>query len=124
MDFDDTLLTLEYGLWDAMTAPTGRDAYFRERLLDDGGLTVMEPLCMIDRETCLKEAAAAPPVLEYDIESPRVIRLTEDSGLVVYHMTHRREGQPTLAGGVTSVYVRRDGKWWLAYHQVTPYGER
>jgi hypothetical protein len=123
MDFAETLISLEYELWTAMTAPARRESFFRERLLDEGGLTVMEPLCMIDRETVIKEAAAAPPVLEFRIDEPRVIRLTDDSGLVVYHMTHRREGQPNRAGGVTSVYVRREGTWWLAYHQVTPYGE-
>ena len=123
MDFADTLISLEHRLWNAMTAPTGREAFFRERLLPDGGLTVTEPLCMIDRDTVLKEAAAAPPVREFRIDDPRVIRLTGDSGIVVYHMTHRREGEPTRAGGVSSVYVRRDGTWWLAYHQVTPYGE-
>ncbi|MFC5747183.1 DUF4440 domain-containing protein [Actinomadura rugatobispora] len=123
MDFAETLISLEYELWTAMTAPTRREAFFEERLIDEGGLTVMAPLCMIDRETVLKEAAAAPPVLEFELDDPRVIRQTDDSALVVYMMTHRREGHPKLVGGVTSAYLRRDGKWWLAYHQVTPYGE-
>lgn len=123
MGFDDTLLSLEFELWNAMTAPTDREAYFRERLTEDGGMTVMEPLCMVTRDQCLKEAAAAPRVVEFQIDDPRVLRLTDDSGMVIYTMSHRREGGPTLVGGVSSVYVRREDKWWLAYHQVTPYGE-
>jgi hypothetical protein len=124
MGFEDTLLSLEFELWNTMTASVDREAYFRERLIEDGGMTVMKPHGMMTRDACIKAAAEAPPVIDFRIDEPRVVRLTEDSGIVVYRMVHRREGQPTLAGGVTSVYVRREGRWWLAYHQVTPYGER
>lgn len=121
MSAEKELLELEFELWETMKADTGREAFFRERLIDDAMLTVLAPLEMMTRETCISEAAKAPAVIDFHLAEPRVISLTEDSAIVVYRMAHRRVGGEELAGGVASVYVRREGVWRLAYHQVTPY---
>ena len=45
----------------------------------------------------------------------------EDSAALVYVGTGHRDGDsPSFVGVMTSVYVRRDGRWRLAIYQQTP----
>ena len=47
--------------------------------------------------------------------------LTDESAVLVFRVTASREGRDhVFEAHAGSVYVHRDGRWQLAYHQHTP----
>ena len=62
----------------------------------------------------------APPWATFELIDPRVIELTDDSGVVVYRAKAQRAGEESYSAMMSSTFVRRDGRWLLAFHQQTP----
>jgi hypothetical protein len=60
---------------------------------------------------------------EVDFKEVRTVQLTEDVALLTYRVTarweHKESEYPALA---SSIYVKRDGAWRLAFHQQSPLG--
>jgi hypothetical protein len=78
------------------------------------------PYGIADRDTVLAALESSPELDGFQIKNPRVIKLTEDSGLIAYHMVQERRGMAPFEAAICSVYVRRAGQWRMAYHQQTP----
>jgi Domain of unknown function (DUF4440) len=122
MGMAETLLELEYKQWKMLSSDCGA-AFYRETLTDDSLMAVPSPYGVMSRDRIIREVEAAPPIVHYALHDPQVIRLGADSGVVVYRMTQQRRAQPRFAAAISSVYVRRDGQWQMAYHQQTPLDE-
>jgi hypothetical protein len=75
---------------------------------------------VIDRMTFLQALTHEQPWSSYRVGQSRTIQLTSDAATLVYRVTARRDGQPELAGLLTSVYVERADRWRLVLHQQTP----
>jgi hypothetical protein len=61
-------------------------------------------------------------VTNFEIVNPHVIRLTDDSALVVYVWsgTSTLKGQPLPATTLASTaWTKRDGRWRAVHHQQT-----
>jgi hypothetical protein len=115
---EQAVLTLEEEGWRALSSDAGAD-YYRTHLTDDA--LMVFPFGVLTREQSIEAIEAAPPWASYRIDEPRVVLLTEDSALVTYRATARREGDPTgYRAWITSVFVNRDGTWKLALHQQSP----
>jgi hypothetical protein len=71
------------------------------------------------KETILA-ALADQPWQSFHLESPEVIALSSESGIVVYRMSAQREGQDPYAALVSSLYIRCKGDFKLLLHQQTP----
>lgn len=112
----DHLLELEEKGWQALSSAEPTD-FCREWLADDAVMIV--PGMVIDRSAFLDAVAHEQPWASHRIEEPRVIQLTDDSAALVYRVKARRDGQPEFVGLLTSVYVRRAGRWRLSLHQQT-----
>ena len=115
----DHLLELEEQGWQALSSvgSVGSVEFCDEWLADDAVIIV--PGMVIDRTTFLEAVAHEQPWASHRIEA-RVVQLTDDSAALVYRVKAQRNGQPKFAGLMTSVYVKRTGRWQLALHQQTP----
>ena len=113
----DRLLELEEQGWQALSSAD--PIKFCDVWLADDAVMIV-PGMVIDRTTFLQAVAHEQPWASYLIEEPRVVQLTADSAALVYRVRARRDGQPEFAGLLTSVYVKRSGRWQLLLHQQTP----
>ena len=68
----------------------------------------------------VKSLADAPAWADYRIDDPRLVTVGEGAYALVYTGTGSRDGGDDFVGIMTSVYVRRDGGWRLAFYQQTP----
>lgn len=98
----------------------GDASYYRGRLTEDALMVFGGPVGTLTRERTVETIAAAPRWIEVRMSEPRLIRLSEDAVLLTYRAAARREGddEPYHAHA-SSVYVRRNGDWRLAFHQQT-----
>jgi hypothetical protein len=113
----DRLLELEEQGWQALSSP--EPVKFCDGWLADDAMMIV-PGMVIDRGTFLEAVAHEQPWESHRIEEPRVVQLTDDSAALVYRVKAQRDGQPEFSGLLTSMYVKRAGRWQLALHQQTP----
>jgi hypothetical protein len=116
-ELERTLLRLEHDGWQALSGDDG--ASFYQHLLSPHSLMVF-PGIVLSKERAVDEIEQAPPWAEFSIDDPQVVRLTEQSAVLTYSATARREGQPEYHALMSSIYVENGGAWKLAFHQQTP----
>ena len=112
-----TLLSLEEAGWWALIRGNGAD-FYEEYLTSDARMVL--PLGLLSREQSIAGVKASLPWASFRIEEPRVIVLTEGSAVLVYRATAQRAGQEPYSAWMSTVYVRTDGTWKMAFHQQTP----
>ncbi len=120
MSVHDALWQLESRFWEASAAGDA-DAY-RELLLDEALLVFPGPTGALDKQACVDAIGGSPArSLEYRLEDRREIALGADTVLLTYRGVALWEGADREAHDRRgSVFVRRNGAWKLAFHQVTP----
>ncbi|HWD40656.1 MAG TPA: nuclear transport factor 2 family protein [Fimbriimonas sp.] len=113
----DTILNLEKGFWEH-----GNDADFFKENFDDDGLNVIEPMGFIDKAGAVKMSSQAKPWKNVKMQDVHVQELTPDCVSLAYHGEGSQDGmdEPYRAT-ISSVYVRRDGKWRLALTSHQPW---
>lgn len=107
----DELLRIEHELG------TGDGDAYRRHLADDAVIVV--PGMVLDRDACIAAMDQSPGWDETDIADARVVELGPDAAALTYRWRSRR-GDATYEAAMSSVYVRREGRWQLALHQQTP----
>jgi len=111
---DDDLLTLEREFW------KGDAEFYRRRLSDHAVMVFPEPTGVLTRDQVLAAIGAAPRWADVQMDDPRLVALTNETAILTYKATARREGDATpYIALVSSVYVNGDGRWLLAFHQHT-----
>jgi hypothetical protein len=111
------LLNLEHQFW------KGDVAFYRQHLTHHAVMVFPEPAGVLTRDKILEAIASAPRWAEARIDEPCIADLTQESALVTYRATARRESDTKdYVALVSSVYVNQDGSWKLAFHQHTPGG--
>jgi hypothetical protein len=116
--FPDHLFTIERRLW------TNDAVFYKDNLTDDC-LLVFPETGVITRDVAVdairKENEDGRKWAEVDFSNIRKLRLAEDAALLTYRVTarwqHERFARTALA---SSLYIKRDGGWKLAFHQQTP----
>jgi hypothetical protein len=63
---------------------------------------------------------ASPGWDEASFEDRRLIGLSDDIALLTYRFSGKRGDDFDYAALMGSVYVKRDGRWQMAFHQQTP----
>jgi hypothetical protein len=114
VEWKDELIQTERRGWEALCSADA-EAYYRQHMTEDALMAF--PFGVMEREEALTAIAGADPWSSYEIRDPRVIPLGPDSGVVVYSVTARREGQDPFSAVLSSTFVRRGGGWKLAFHQ-------
>jgi hypothetical protein len=120
MSLETQLLDVEKRLW-------RNDAELYHDTLTETALLVFPETGVITRdvavEAILAENAEGRRWAEVNFEGVRSVQLTDDVALLTYQVTARWEHEeseyPALA---SSVYVKREGTWKLAFHQQSPLG--
>jgi uncharacterized protein (TIGR02246 family) len=118
MSLENELMRIERQLW------TNDAAIYAANLTDDTVLVFAETGVIRRREALAairQENAESRRWAETHFEDVVTLSLTPDVALLNYRVTarweHERESRVALA---SSVYVRRDRLWRLAFHQQTP----
>ena len=115
----DELINLEHAGWRSLCDGTG-DVFYGETMTNDGVMVLADGSVMT-RDDVVAALGEAPPWVSYELDEIRVVPIGEDSSALVYIGTGHRDGNaPSFVGVMTSVYVRRDGRWRLAIYQQTP----
>ena len=115
MDLERQLLNIEEQFWQG-----GAD-FYRNNLTDDSLMVFPEPVGVLTKDSTVDAIAASPRWAEVRFEGARLVQLADDVALVVYRATAHREGDASSYSAlVSSVYVRSDGSWKLAFHQQSP----
>ena len=110
------LLDLEHRGWRSLCDGTG--ATFYGDLMTDDGVMVLAHGVAMDRDQVVASLAEAPPWDRYEITDPRLVDIAGGAALVYTGTGHR--GDEPFVARMSSVYVRRDGRWRLALYQQTP----
>ncbi len=117
MPLPSDLVDAEREGWQALTTSEGADYY--ERHLTVTAIMAF-PSGVMTRSEALTAMRSAPPWSSFEILGPRVVELTPDSAVLVYQAVAQRAGQPPYQALISSVYVRQDDRWLLAFHQQSP----
>jgi hypothetical protein len=113
----DHLLDLERRGWQALSSSD--PIPFSEEWLADDALIVV-PGMVIDREAFLEAVAREVPWSSFQIGEPRTVVVDDQTAALIYRATAQRPGRPPFTGVLTSLYVKRAGRWKLVLHQQTP----
>lgn len=114
----DELIALEERGWQALSQVGGAEFY--DDLLTEDAVMVFPGAGVLDRAASLAGITQAPPWSWFRMHDASVLPLGEDAAVVHYRVEAQREGAPTYEAYLASVYVRRDGRWRLAFHQHSP----
>jgi hypothetical protein len=109
-DLRDTLWRLERAL--AAADPTGVDGGL-EGLIADGFLEFGASGRTWDKASMRRTLAGATPTPPVDLEDFVVEALADDVALVTYRLG------PPRPSNRSSVWIRRDGRWQVRFHQGT-----
>jgi hypothetical protein len=109
---------LEERGWEALSTPGAGPQFYREVL--DAEVVMLLPggLALRDRDTII-ESMGGPPWSSHRLEDLTELRPTPDTALVTYGVVARR-GDADYSALVSSLYVRREAGWRMAFHQQTP----
>jgi hypothetical protein len=118
MELEKQLIDIERNLWT-------NDAVFYKNSLLEEALLVFPETGVITRDVAvdaiLTENAEGRRWAEVEFGKIRSLRLADDVALLTYRVAARWEhDQSKNSALASSVYVKRDGVWKLAFHQQTP----
>jgi uncharacterized protein (TIGR02246 family) len=117
MSIDTAVLAIERSLWT-------NDAACYENNLTDDALLVFAETGAISRDIAVaairEENAAGRQWADVEFSDIRVLQL-DDAVMVTYRaISHWGQRNVTDTALASSLYVQRDGRWKLAFHQQTP----
>lgn len=118
MEIEKELLEIERKLW------TNDPVFYKSNLTEDS-LLVFPETGVIGRDIAVdavsKENAEGRRWAEVQFDKVRSLRLTDDAHLLSYSVAARWEHEESWNLALaSSVYVKREGLWKLAFHQQTP----
>lgn len=120
MGNDDDLAALEYRGWQALSTSGAAAAAFFTEVLDHEVLMLLPGGMVLSDRDDIVRSMSGQPWATYRLDGTRVLRPAADTGLVTYGVVARREGTPEYSALVSSLYVRREDGWKMAFHQQTP----
>ena len=114
----DELLSLEHAGWRSLCDGTG--GRFYGELMTDDAVMVLAHGMALDRDAVVASLDDAPTWSTYEITDERVVAVGADAAALVYTGRASRDGSADFVALMSSLYVRRDGRWRLALYQQTP----
>lgn len=121
MESDDVqfFLALEEKVWQAQVS--GDAAAEREVL--PGDFLGVDVDGFADLEAHLAELDDGPITAQYALSEARLLRVDEDAVLLSYRADARAPGAEVEERFyITSLWQRREGRWWNTFSQDTPAG--
>jgi len=109
------LIELEERFW------KGGADFYREKLAPDSLMVFGDPVGTLEKEAAIASISDAPRWRDVRFTDVQHVSLSPDVMLLTYRVAAGRDGMDRdYAARASSVYVRRDGEWRLAFHQQTP----
>jgi Domain of unknown function (DUF4440) len=97
----------------------GNPGFWSRHFADDG--LVALPIGIMDKAQVVAAMQQAEPWAQATLEDVRSLEVADGVAALSYRATARRAGeQADYTAVVSSVYARRDGDWFLVFHQQTP----
>jgi hypothetical protein len=118
MELQEHLLRTERELW------TNNALLYQDTLVPEA-LLVFPETGVITRDVAVEairqENAEGRRWAEVHMQQVRTLSLSDDAVLLTYRVAARwQHEQAPIEALASSAYVRRDGRWKLAFHQQTP----
>jgi uncharacterized protein (TIGR02246 family) len=107
---------LERSGWHALSGPDGA-AFYEDAMAEDG--LMVFPGMVMDKPTAIATIREVQPWSRYELADVRVAA-DVNAALVTYRAKAQRAGEPEYEAVMSSVHVRRDGRWLLLLHQQSP----
>lgn len=109
------LIELENGFWRA----AGNPDFYGDHFAQDGAIALA--MGIMGKSEVIGAMEAAQPWATYELQSPRLIEISQTVAALVYRTSARRANDDhDYDAVISSVYVRRRGDWQLILHQQTP----
>lgn len=116
---DTELAALERQGWEALSSDGETARAFYEDVLDDRPVMLLPGGMVLEDRAAIVQSMSGAPWTRYELADLRSLELTPDTAVVTYGAVAERDGQ-AYSALMSSVYVRRDDRWRLAFHQQTP----
>ena len=114
-DLRNELISLERRFWES----AGDPEFYSEYFTDDGVMAFN--IGTMGKDEVVSSMEGAPEWASYTIDDPVLVELGPDAASLTYTAVAQSAGNDDVyRAALTSVYVRRDGRWLLAVHQQTP----
>jgi hypothetical protein len=118
MALDKQLMDIERKLW------SNNALFYKDHLIEET-LLVFPEIGVITRDIAvdaiLAENAEDRRWAEVQFDEVRSLQLTEDVTVLTYRVAARWEHEESKSSALaSSVYIKRNGVWKLAFHQQTP----
>jgi uncharacterized protein (TIGR02246 family) len=107
---------LERRGWHALSGRHGA-AFYEEAMAGDG--LMVFPGMVMDKPKAIATIREVQPWATFELGDVRVA-VDENAALITYQAKAQRAGQAEYEAMMSSVYVRRDGRWLLLLHQQSP----
>jgi hypothetical protein len=114
MNIAGDLIALEEQFW------KGDADLYQQRLTTEALMVFPDPIGVLGKEETVASISQAPRWRDVEFTEVKPVMLATDAALLVYRATARRPNDALYVTRASSVYVRQDGAWKLAFHQQTP----
>ncbi len=114
MNIAGDLIALEEQFW------KGDADFYRRGLTAEALMVFPDPAGVLGKEETVASISQAPRWRDVEFTEVRAVTLAADAALLVYRATARRAEEAPYVTRASSVYVRHEGAWALAFHQQTP----
>ena len=101
---------------------TGDAEFYDQHLARDALMVFAETVGVMTREHVVNAVAASSRWGEVSLEQIRFVELDANAAILSYTARARREDGTEHTALLSSTYVQRGGRCWLAFHQQTPDG--
>jgi hypothetical protein len=119
MKAGSALIELEEQGWRALSSTGEAAARFYESVLDDAAMMLLPGGMVLDERATIVTSMAGQPWSSYELHDMKILQLTDAAAVLTYRALARRRNAGEYAAVMSSIYVRRDTGWKLAFHQQT-----
>jgi hypothetical protein len=117
----EELFQLEEQGWQALSSDRDNAVKFYDTVLTNDAIMVFPGgLWIRGKEAILDSIREAEPWLAYELDDLQILDLSADTRGVVYRASAKRIGGAEYKALMSSLYIRQDGKWKMAFHQQSP----
>lgn len=115
-DLTAELLEMEHRFWAAATDPD----FYREHVADDAVMVFPYGVGAMDKDMVIYAVTASTEEwASHELEEVRVVPIGDDAAVITYQASADGAADRRFEAFVSSIYVRREGRWMLVFHQQT-----
>lgn len=114
-----TLIDLERAGWQALSGQGDAGRRFYDAVLRDDAVMLFPGALVLEGKQKILDSLGTQPWTSFELQSPRLLTLSEQAAVVIYRVKAQREGHD-YAALISSIYTLDASGWKLVLHQQTP----